>query len=195
MIERRTVVAGEHQQSVVLNSDRMKSLTDFRDPPVHHFDHGVDQRYPVLESGFDILPGDIVRRLQRTVRRVPCDHQEERLRLVAGNKLDCLVGKHVGQVAAVRPLQRSVAVQVPPVVVGPTAPESSELVESPGIGVKSRVERPVVPLTNHPGCIARSLERIGNRSLAECYPVVPENFLGSYGPGTNRVAPSQQRGP
>ena len=145
----------------------IQSLQDPANARIHRLDHGVRRRdnpiVPLLEVACDQVLGGLERRVRRTVG----EHQKKWNGAMPIQKFARVKGQRVRQVAAVTSADRGVGLQVPVVVVGPSATEPGKLIESACIRFEPRIERAVVPLPDEAGGVAGCLEHVGHRRLAQ----------------------------
>ena len=180
-----SVVGEKHDQSVPLDAVPAQRIHDIADHVVHRGDHGRE------DSG--ALPLDVEvpvhvfdSRLNRSVRRIGSQHQEEGLARVALDEIHGAVGERVGQVLL--DLDHLEAVQNLPDV--PRTLPSSDDRSGPGDGIRRRaveiagaapevaeelieaaVQRvvllqcPEVPLADQPRHVAGAAHQVAKRGL------------------------------
>ena len=132
-------------------------------------------------------------RLERIVRRVVGEVEEELVRAMAADELRGFLGEHVGQIAAVGARDAAVAIEPPLPIRLPSAAEARELVEAAAIRMVARIERAVVPLADQAGYVARALQEIRDRAFAEREPVQTAHLERVEHAGAMRIAAGEKR--
>ena len=129
------------------------------------------------------------------MRRIVHHAEQKGVLPVPRNKIHCLVGEHIGQIAPVRGLAPPVALDPPVKIIHPPAAKAQKLIEAAGVGMIAIVKRSIVPLADQPRRIPRVFVRIADGHLVERDAVHPAHLHRCQRAGAVRVTTREKRCP